>query len=506
MRLGIGPPLLLVLALPAVLSTPTWWLSQEGHTSTSSSSEVVSSSSSITSESSSLSVQGSSSESAPAVNLCPSNAIANEGSGRGIIGTTYPTDSTFHSAAWYREQDIRLLNFALTLSHLSSSFYTSSLSRYSQQCFEEKGYEAWVRNRFEQIAQRAEVHVRFLEEAIRSAGGEVVGRCEYNFPDREPPQAIELSEAFSTLAVSALTGVLKLIENKEYASALGSILGVEARISSWINSAVKKQSPWNMAFETPLTPSQVHSTLLPFTSSCPPSNTALLPSPLPVFPPLRFLLGPPAPPSPLSAYGEPSTTSAERSTSAGPSAYADSAGPRAHIEPGVEVEVAFDEGRYREGNKLYGAFMVGTGAYVQPVRVVEEECISSGGGDTATDTATDTDTSSAVGSAEGGTDSASGGGTEGAGDGAQKTEVKTEKKKRRRRFFLTPPEELRGVGLVYVTIVQAEPGSSASTSSGMSDNSGGTEADVGKLVRDENTVAGPAVVVFPFDSRGEGIE
>ncbi|TEB22143.1 hypothetical protein FA13DRAFT_1819101 [Coprinellus micaceus] len=490
MRLGIGPPLLLVLALPAVLSTPTWWLSQEGHSSTSSSSEVVSSSSSITSESSSLSVQGSNSESAPAVNLCPSNVIANEGSGRGIIGTTYPTDSTFHSAAWYREQDIRLLNFALTLSHLSSSFYTSSLSRYSQTCFEEKGYEAWVRNRFEQIAQREEVHVRFLEEAIRSAGGEAVGRCEYNFPDREPPQAIELSEAFSTLAVSALTGVLKLIENKEYASALGSILGVEARISSWVNSAVKKQSPWNMAFETPLTPSQVHSTLHPFTSSCPPSNTALLPSPLPVFPPLRFLLGPPAPPSPLPAYGEPSTTSAEQSTSAGPSAYADSAGPRAHIEPGVEVEVAFDEGRYREGNKLYGAFMVGTGTYVQPVRVVEEEeCISSGGGDTNTATATETDTGSALGSAEGG--------TEGAGDGAQKTEVKTEEKKKRRRFFVTPPDELRGVGLVYVTIVQAEPPSTVSN---------GDKSGVGKLARDENTVAGPAVVVFPFDSRGEGIE
>ncbi|KAJ3517028.1 hypothetical protein NMY22_g14058 [Coprinellus aureogranulatus] len=334
-------------------------------------------------------------------------------------------------------------------SHLASSFYHSSLSRYDDKCFEDKGYPPWVRSRLHQIKGSENMHIQFLEETIKGSGGEPVQKCEYNFPDHEPSHVVEFGEAIASIFVSALNGALKEVESKEYASAIGSILGVEARVSAWLNSAVKKQSPWNMAFETPVTFSQAYSILLNFISSCPPHNSDLLPSSLQRFPSLRL--------------------------------------PSGGIESGVEIELEFDEQRYRKGGVLFGAFMVGTGTYIERVRIVEqcekkknEGGMSSGSG-------------SGYGSGSGAGYSPSGDGNSASTPSSGYTSEISLEDHVKNRYFLTPPADLSGKGAVYITLVQSD-----------------TDVDreaaevVSSILRDDNTVAGPMMAMFPFDSNGGG--
>ena len=85
--------------------------------------------------------------------------------------------------------------------------------------------------------------------------------------DNSPREFIDLSEALETAGTSAYTGAIQYISNdvgdlcsffhgvhwdftyKGYTTAAASILATEARHASWINSAVRKQNPWNTAFE-----------------------------------------------------------------------------------------------------------------------------------------------------------------------------------------------------------------------------------------------------------------
>lgn len=73
--------------------------------------------------------------------------------------------------------DIEILNFALTLEHLESAFYTQGLAKYSEQNFLDAGLEPWARGRFVEIAEHESTHVSFLTKAL---GDAAVKPCEYS--------------------------------------------------------------------------------------------------------------------------------------------------------------------------------------------------------------------------------------------------------------------------------------------------------------------------------------
>lgn len=179
---------------------------------------------------------------------------------------------------------VDVLTFALTLEHLENAYYSQGLAKYSQDDFTSAGYDTWVRGRFEQIAQHEKTHVETLSNAIAAAGGKVPQPCEYKFPDDSVTAFIKLSDDFETVGTSAYNGALSLLSEagkSDYVTVAGSILAIEARQSTWINSAVLKAYPWSTAFETALSANEAFTIASTFIDSCPSDNPPLIAHPFP---------------------------------------------------------------------------------------------------------------------------------------------------------------------------------------------------------------------------------
>jgi Ferritin-like domain len=85
---------------------------------------------------------------------------------------------------------------------------------------------------------------------------------------------VTLSGVLEGVGVSAYLGAARLIDSKDYLTAAGSVLTIEARHSSYIRASLK-QSPFPQAFDSPLSVNQVYSLASPFIKSCPTSNPPL---------------------------------------------------------------------------------------------------------------------------------------------------------------------------------------------------------------------------------------
>ncbi|KAJ2921297.1 hypothetical protein H1R20_g15802, partial [Candolleomyces eurysporus] len=342
--------------------------------------------------------------------------------------------------------DVRVLNFALTLEHLAESFYNTSLSRLSQEDFRNAGYPDWVRGRYLQIKDHEQTHVRFLHNAIRGSGAAPVERCEYRFPDCDVKQFIELSVAIETVASSAYNGALSHLHNGEYIAVFGSMMGVEARRAAWINSAVKKQNPWNTAFETPITFNQAWSIAKNFISSCPfneegSSSWSSSSSASSSSSSSSSGSGSGSGSGVAWSSSESSASSQSSSSSSSSSALLPEglrAFPPLHlpglVEAGTKIEISFQSTDFNREESIFAAFIIGTGTFIERVGV---------------------------------SDSA-------ASEGVVRGYVKV-------------PKELKAKGAVYFTIVRG---------------STRDEKEV-RVVGDENMVAGPALVMFPFNSWGK---
>jgi hypothetical protein len=159
-----------------------------------------------------------------------------------------------------------VLNFALTLEHLESAFYSEGLAKFDEQAFEAAGYPFWVRNRFVQIAGHEATHVTAISAAL---GDKATKACTYKFPYDDVKGFVALSMALETVGTSAYMGAAKLISNKDTLTTAASILTVEARQAAWVSSAVLKGAAWDGPFETPLGLNGVFSLASEFIVSCP---------------------------------------------------------------------------------------------------------------------------------------------------------------------------------------------------------------------------------------------
>nr|ODN85434.1 hypothetical protein L203_05050 [Cryptococcus depauperatus CBS 7841] len=167
-----------------------------------------------------------------------------------------------------------ILNYALTLEHLEDKFYRDGLAKFSEKDFADAGFDATFYANLKEVSKDETAHVSFLTTALNAAGVTPVAECTYNFGVTDVNSFVATASVLEGVGVSAYLGAAADIMNKDYLTAAGSILTVEARHSSYLRAS-KKQSPFPQAFDAPLGYSEVYSLASQFIQSCPESNPAL---------------------------------------------------------------------------------------------------------------------------------------------------------------------------------------------------------------------------------------
>ncbi len=149
------------------------------------------------------------------------------------------------------KNDVRILNYALTLEYLESAFYAEAL---------EKGKLDGPAQKFATVvADHEATHVSALEKAL---GSKAVKKPKFDFQGTTGSKKMFLStsKTLEDTGVSAYQGQADKIDSSAILATAGSILAVEARHAAWVRdliSAGKTPKPAPDAFNPPLTMKQV---------------------------------------------------------------------------------------------------------------------------------------------------------------------------------------------------------------------------------------------------------
>jgi hypothetical protein len=145
--------------------------------------------------------------------------------------------------------DVEILNFALTLEYLESSFYNV------------KGKQVGLSGQAKTYAtdfggQEAE-HVAALTAAIKQLGGTPVAKPTFLFPATNQQSFLALASVLENTGVGAYNGAAPSLQSKAVLASAGSIVQIEARHAAAINLLISKSPTPNGGFDKPLTKTQV---------------------------------------------------------------------------------------------------------------------------------------------------------------------------------------------------------------------------------------------------------
>ncbi|KAJ5889693.1 hypothetical protein N7504_010503 [Penicillium tannophilum] len=180
--------------------------------------------------------------------------------------------------------DADILNYALTLEHLEATFYEEGLKNYTHEDFMKAGFKDPFYANLQEVASDEKKHVDFLTQALTAAGAAPVKRCTYSFPSTDVKTFLALASVLEGVGVSAYLGAAASIANKDYLTAAGSILTVEARHNAYLRATIG-EVPFPQPFDDPLDLDEVYTVASPFITSCPSSNGKL---PVKAFPSLTL--------------------------------------------------------------------------------------------------------------------------------------------------------------------------------------------------------------------------
>ncbi len=151
--------------------------------------------------------------------------------------------------------DVDILNFALTLEYLESTFYEEAQKRVKA--------SGELKKLLPMLASDEKQHVEALEGTIKKLGGKPVSEPKFNFEYNGTSEFLKLAETLENTGVSAYNGAAPAIKSKEVLGAAGSIVQVEARHAAAI-ALQNGQEPSPSAFDAPLTEKQVLKAVEPF--------------------------------------------------------------------------------------------------------------------------------------------------------------------------------------------------------------------------------------------------
>jgi serine-rich repeat adhesion-like glycoprotein len=151
--------------------------------------------------------------------------------------------------------DVDILNFALTLEYLESTFYAEAKKRAKP--------SGELKSLVDLIASDEQQHVEALEATIKQLGGKPVAEPKFDFPYNNTAGFLELAQTFEDTGVSAYNGAAPMIKSKEVLAAAGGIVQVEARHAAAIRLQTGEE-PAPEAFDPPLDEQQVLKAVEPF--------------------------------------------------------------------------------------------------------------------------------------------------------------------------------------------------------------------------------------------------
>jgi serine-rich repeat adhesion-like glycoprotein len=151
--------------------------------------------------------------------------------------------------------DVGILNFALTLEYLESTFYDEAKTRAKA--------SGELKSLIGLLADDESQHVAALTASIKQLGGKPVAEPKFDFPYNDTAGFLKLAQAFEDTGVSAYNGAAPSIKSKEVLGAAGSIVQVEARHAAAIRLQ-NKQEPAPDAFDPSLEEAKVLKAVEPF--------------------------------------------------------------------------------------------------------------------------------------------------------------------------------------------------------------------------------------------------
>lgn len=157
--------------------------------------------------------------------------------------------------------DVDILNFALTLEYLESTFYKEALSK-------TKGLSGDAKKLVQTISENENEHVAALTKAVKDLGGKPAAVPKVDFGNAFSSQKglLKLAQTFEDTGVSAYNGAAPQIQSKEVLASAGSIVQVEARHAAAIR--VMNGNPiTDGGFDKPLKMAQVLKAVKPFVKS-----------------------------------------------------------------------------------------------------------------------------------------------------------------------------------------------------------------------------------------------
>lgn len=153
------------------------------------------------------------------------------------------------------EDDVAVLNYALTLEHLEYAFYRDGLEAFGN----DLGigpFDDDINERLSTIRDHEQAHVETLTSVIEDLGGEPVPEAEYNFGYTDADGFIATAQVLENTGVSAYDGAGQFLSDPDLLTAAGTIVAVEARHAAYLN-LLNGVIPFPASFETPLTPDEV---------------------------------------------------------------------------------------------------------------------------------------------------------------------------------------------------------------------------------------------------------
>lgn len=151
--------------------------------------------------------------------------------------------------------DVDILNFALTLEYLESTFYKEAKTRAKA--------SGELKSLISLLAEDEKQHVEALTATIKKLGGKPVAEPKFDFPYKNTAEFLKLAQTFEDTGVSAYNGAGPMIKSKEVLGAAGSIVQVEARHAAAIRLQ-NREEPAPEAFDPSLDEAQVLKAVEPF--------------------------------------------------------------------------------------------------------------------------------------------------------------------------------------------------------------------------------------------------